>query len=119
MKSINFPGAYMKIGEGQEQYHTIHAMPIDGPEGEVVAIYELSPEELKQVNETGRIIYSRLTFGNGFQPFRISTEPIPFKAKLTYSNGDKIEVDAFVHHDGVRIPGYSKTENGQYIKNDD
>lgn len=134
MKSINFDGAYLKIGEGQDeyQYHTIHAMPIDGPEGEIIAIYELSPEELKQIAETGRIIYSRWTFHNqatcqhcqkitpvGFQPFRMSIEPIAFKSKLSYEGGAVVEVDMFVRHDGVHIPGYKKTPEGKFIKTDE
>jgi hypothetical protein len=132
MKSIDFPGAYLKIGDGQEEYHTVHAMPIDGPEGEVIAIYQLTEEEVRQIVETKTLFYSRFTFHNqtacrhcnqitptGFQPFRMSTEPIPFKAKLTFGNGDVKEVDAFVHHDGVRIPGYKKTPEGQFVESNE
>lgn len=130
MKSIDFPGAIMKIGEGQEQYHTIHALPCENDEGEIIAIYELTDEEIEQIVKTRRIIYSRLTFHNqvtcrhcnritptGFQPFRISTEPISIATKLVFE--DKVEeVEALVGTEGVIIPGYSKTPDGKYIKDE-
>lgn len=132
MKSIDFPGAFLKIGEGQDEYHTIHAMPLDGPEGEVIAMYELTDEEVQQIVKTKKIFYSRWTFHNqsvcrhcnqitptGFQPFRMSTEPIQFKAKLTFEGGDVREVDAEVGPDGVNVHGYTKTPEGKYIKNEE
>lgn len=130
MKSIDYPGAFLKIGGSQEEYHTVHAMPLDGQEGEVVAIYELTEQEIAEIVKTKRIIYSRLTFGNqavckhcnqitpvGFQPFSMSAFPVPFKAKLDFS-GELREVDAFIATDGVQIPGYSKTPEGKFVKND-
>lgn len=129
MKSIDFKGAYMKIGAGQEEYNVIHAMPLDNPQGEVLAVYKLSDEERAKVAETGIIYYSRLTFGNqtvckhcqkitpvGFQPFLMSIEPLKFNVKLSYENGEVIEVEAELREDGVHIPGYTKTPEGKYVK---
>jgi len=74
MKSIKFPGCDLEIGKGQEEYNVIHAMQVPGNEGEIIACFELSDEELKQINETKKIYYSRWTFGHPFQPMRLFTE---------------------------------------------
>jgi hypothetical protein len=83
MKSIDFPGATLKIGKNQtDVYNVLHAMPVPGPEGEIIVCFELSEEELKTIIETRKIYYSRLTFGNncmvcgqfhGFAPMKIFT----------------------------------------------
>lgn len=49
MKSIDFPGAYLKIGQGQDEYHVIHAMPINNEQGEIIAMYELTDEEIEAI----------------------------------------------------------------------
>lgn len=87
MKSIPFPGATLQIGKGQPEYNVIHAMPVGGPEGEIIACFELTDEEVEQIVKTKKIFYSRWTFGgvvrchhcskvtaSGFQPMRIFTE---------------------------------------------
>ena len=131
MKSIDFPGAYMKIGEGQDQYHTIHAMPLDGEEGEVVCIYELTDEEVEAIVKNRKLFYSRLTFHNqtmckhcmkitptGFQPMLISATPLKMPVKLSYEDGQILEVMATLDVDGMTIEGYTKTPEGKFIKND-
>lgn len=121
MKSIDFPGAYLKIGEGQEQYDTIHALPVDGEEGEVISVFELTDEEVAEIVRTKKLFYSRLTFKQSFQPFRMSAFPIPIKVKLLFSGEDESELkslDAFVCETGVEIPGHTKTPEGKYVKND-
>jgi hypothetical protein len=73
MISIDFPGATLKIGKKQaDVYSVIHAMPMGGKEGEIIACFELSDEELAEVIKTKRIYYSRWTFGYPFQPMRLS-----------------------------------------------
>lgn len=88
MKSIDFPGATLKIGKNQEDiYNVIHALPVGGPEGEIIACFELTDEEIEEIRRTKKLYYSRWTFGGvckcqkcgtinpvGFQPMRISTE---------------------------------------------
>lgn len=119
----------MKIGAGQEEYTTIHAMPIDGREGEVIAMFRLTEEEIRQIVETKTIFYSRLTFHNvvqcehcntptkvGFQPMRMTTEPPKIKVKLIFDSGEPTEVDGEVRHDGVHVFGYTKTPEGKYVK---
>lgn len=119
MKSIDFPGAFLKIGAAQDEYNTVHALPVEGsPEGEVIAIYELTDEEIQQIVHTKKLFYSRWTFGHKFQPFRISTTPIQFNARLIFEgNGiEPVDVVAEVGPDGVQIQGYEKTEDGRFVK---
>lgn len=74
MRSVKFPGCNLEIGKGQPEYSVIHAMQVPGPEGEIIACYELTDDEIKQINKTGKIFYSRLTFGQKFQPMRLFTD---------------------------------------------
>lgn len=84
MKSIKFPGATIEIGKGQEDiYNVLHAMPVPGPEGEVVVCFELAPEEIKRINETGKIYYSQWTFFQKFSPMRLSVDLDERQQKLS------------------------------------
>jgi hypothetical protein len=88
MKSIDFPGATLKIGASQTDiYNVLHAMLIPSAEGEMIMCFELTDEELEIISKTKRIYYHRLTFGNlshcekcghlqqnGFQPMRLAAE---------------------------------------------
>lgn len=81
MKSIDFPGATLKIGKDQEDtYNVIHAMPVPGPHGEIIACFELDANEIEMINQSRKIFYSRWTFAQtcnkcgtkqGFAPMRI------------------------------------------------
>ena len=74
MKSVPFTGSNIEIGKGQPEYNVIHAMAVPGPEREVICCFELTDEELKQINQTKKIYYSRWTFGQPFQPMRLFTD---------------------------------------------
>lgn len=83
MKSIKFPGANIEIGKNQSHiYNVLHAMHVPNSQGELIMCFELSDEELEEINRTKKIYYSRLTFGSicaecnarqGFMPMRLST----------------------------------------------
>lgn len=82
-KSVKFPGCNLEIGKGQPEYYMIHALHVPSAEDELIMCFELSEEELQRVNETKRIYYSRLTFGQkcpkcgqnqGFQPMKLFTD---------------------------------------------
>lgn len=87
MKSIDFPGATLKIGANQTDiYNVIHAMPVGGPEGEIIACFELTDDEIEEIVSTKKIYYHRWTFNGlspclkcgtinrvGFSPMRITT----------------------------------------------
>lgn len=71
MRSVNFPGANVKIGEGQPEYNVIHAMIGDQEVGELICCFEFTDEEIQQIILSKRVYYSRLTFGQPFQPMRL------------------------------------------------
>lgn len=132
MKSLEFPGATIKIGAGQTDiYNVIHAYPLNDDRGEVMAIYELTPVEVAQIMESGKIYYSRLTFGSkctchncgeviptGFQPMRISTEPIEIVVQMNGPDGNLMpeKYQAFVTDKGVQVIGWDRQEDGSYKK---
>lgn len=72
MKSLNFKGATLKIGGTQQEYNTLHAIPM--PTGEVHIIFELTEEELAEITRTRKLVYTQLTFGMPFQPMRLDTK---------------------------------------------
>jgi hypothetical protein len=71
MKSLMFKGSF-PIAGSQQKYTTIHAAKTD--DGSLIMIFELSDEELKEINRTKKIVYRRSTFGTPFQPFNILTQ---------------------------------------------
>jgi hypothetical protein len=60
------------LAEDQPEYETLPIHVSNTPQRECTACFELSPEELAEVQRTGRIWYTQLTFGNPFQPIRMS-----------------------------------------------
>ena len=112
MKSIDFKGAFAKIGANQQDlYNVIHAYPLAGPEGEMIACYELTDEELEKLIKTKRIYYSRLTFGQPFQPMRIQVDPVEINVNLIF-NGETKQVIGLISDQGLTIPGYKIDNNG-------
>lgn len=76
MEPIIFEGANAVFGANQPEYKPLPAEYRGGKCGEVLTCWELSPEELKRVQETGRIWLSILTFGDPLQPVALSVEKI-------------------------------------------
>jgi len=62
------------FGANQKEYQPLPA-EVRGKKstGEVLTCWEFSPEELKIVQETGRIWLSVLTYGHPLQPLFLST----------------------------------------------
>lgn len=69
MDAVDFEGTNVVIGEGQPEYNPLHARVEDN--GQAITCWQLSPEELAQVQATGRIFLSQFTFGQPFQPVRM------------------------------------------------
>lgn len=79
MQAIEFPGVNVRIAEDQPEYQTLPAfagmIPIEG--GSVPGLtccFKLSPEELAEVNRTGVIWHTVLTFGQPLQPQSMSLQ---------------------------------------------
>lgn len=66
MEPILFEGANVIMGKDQPEYLPLPAYKT--PDGTVTTCWKLTPEELKQVQETGVIWLSTLTFNQPLQP---------------------------------------------------
>ena len=77
MEPLNFDGANVVYAANQPEYKPLPAEYCGGKYGQINTLWELSPEELKQVQETGKIWLSVLTFGQPLQPVLLATEKPP------------------------------------------
>lgn len=84
MKAIEFEGVNVRIAEDQPEYQTLPARigPVPLMEGHdamgATFCFELTPEELAEVNRTGRIWHTVVTFGQPLQPQSMTVEKPPF-----------------------------------------
>ena len=80
MQPLNFDGANIVFGANQPEYQPLLAEFVGKPEtGQINTCWELSPDELKQIQETGKIWVSILTFGQPLQPVLVSVDkPKPY-----------------------------------------
>lgn len=88
MQSIKFPGCNAAIGEGQEQYNTLHAFVDYADAGEDSAgnsiqvpmdatfCFKLTEDEIRQIQQSGELWVRQLMFGRNFQPILVSTTPL-------------------------------------------
>lgn len=75
MKPKNFDEADIVFGANQPEYIPLPAKRGERlKDGEIHTCWELSPEELEEIQKTGVIWLSILTFGNPLQPVSLSTE---------------------------------------------
>ena len=85
MKAIEFPEVNQRIAEEQEEFQTIPCLVNIDEEANSVEVHiclELSPEEQKQVAETGKVWFtSYQAGGTPFHPIRISFLKPDLKAK--------------------------------------
>ena len=77
MHPLNFDGANVVYAANQPEYEPLPAEYCGGKYVQINTLWELSPEELKQVQETGKIWLSVLTFGQPLQPVLLTTEKPP------------------------------------------
>lgn len=72
---MNFRDANCVYGANQQEYQPLPAERRGKPiTGEVLTCWQLSPEELQKVKETGIIWLSMLTFGQPLQPVLLSVD---------------------------------------------
>lgn len=72
MEAVNFKESNVVFAENQDEYKSLPAY-IDN-NGLVVTCWKLSEEEIKNINETGRIYLETLTFNNPLQPVMLTTD---------------------------------------------
>jgi hypothetical protein len=68
MKPVEFPGVNVVFAKDQPEY-----IPND-PQGLIITKWQLSPEELERVKETGTIHLSMLTFNQPLQPVLLTVD---------------------------------------------
>lgn len=79
MQPLNFEGANIVYGAKQPEYIPLPAEYRGGKSGEILTCWELTPEELQRIQETGKIWVGVLTFGQPLQPLVVSVEkPDPY-----------------------------------------
>lgn len=79
MQPLNFEGANIVYGAKQPEYIPLPAEYRGGKSGEILTCWELTPEELQRIQETGKIWVGVLTFGQPLQPLYLSVEkPDPY-----------------------------------------
>lgn len=79
MQPLNFDGVNVVYGAKQPEYIPLPAEYRGGKSGEILTCWELSPDELKRVQETGKLWLGVLTFGQPLQPVYLAVEkPEPY-----------------------------------------
>lgn len=79
MQPLNFDGANVVFGAKQPEYIPLPAEYRGGKSGEILTCWELSPDELKRVQETGKLWLGVLTFGQPLQSVYLAVEkPEPY-----------------------------------------
>lgn len=73
MIPINFEQANIKVAENQDEYMTLPAHH-DPEEGTLISCWQLTPEEIEQIQKTGVIWFRQVTFNRKMQPVLITTE---------------------------------------------
>ncbi len=75
MIAVNFPEANVQLAKDQPEYQTLPVLYEPTAEGvPMTCCFELSEDELKEINDTGKLWHTQWTFGHPFQPIRMSTK---------------------------------------------
>lgn len=75
MKPVEFPGVNVVFAKDQPEYVPLPAMKVpNDPQGLIITKWQLSPDELKRIQETGTIHLSVLTFNKPLQPVLLTVD---------------------------------------------
>lgn len=75
MEAVKFEGHNAVIAEDQPQYIPLPVRHDPSAEGSpMTCCFKLSPEEIQEIIDTGTIWHVQWTFGQPFQPIRMSTQ---------------------------------------------
>lgn len=70
-----FPGVNVVFAKDQPEYMPLPAMKIpNDPQGLIITKWQLSPEELERIKETGTIHLSVATFNQPLQPVLLTVD---------------------------------------------
>lgn len=72
MKPVEFEGQNVVMGKDQPEYQNLPAHITK--QGQVFQCWELSEDDKKMIQETGKIWVSQLTFNQPLQPILLSVE---------------------------------------------
>ncbi len=78
MTSIQFPEANVIFAKDQPEYQPLPALKADDEMGTVVTCWQLSPEELQKINETGVVWLGVYTFNKPIVPLLLSVNKSDF-----------------------------------------
>jgi len=74
-ETVEFPGVNVVFAKDQPEYMPLPAMKIpNDPQGLIITKWQLSPEELERIKETGTIHLSMLTFNQPLQPVLLTVD---------------------------------------------
>lgn len=74
MEAVDFPEKNLDLAKDQPEYQTLPVLYEPDKEGApMTACFKLSPEEIADIVATGHVWHTQWTFGNNFQPIRMST----------------------------------------------
>lgn len=90
MESIDFPEANLAVAKDQPEYKTLYVHATQDSQFAMTCCLKLSKEELEEVNKTGVVYFTQITFGRGYAPIRMSVTN-PFVARI--DAGDKQPAD--------------------------
>jgi hypothetical protein len=96
MEAIDFPAANIGIAKNQPQYKTLYGhiwnedhLAQEDKLGRITVCLKLSPEELEEVKQTGKIWLTQCTFNRGYAPIDLNVNN-PFKES---QETDKVPMD--------------------------
>ena len=72
MKPVTFPGVNVVYAEHQPEYIPLPAIRF--PKGETIQCWEFTPEEVEEINRTGRVFVGQWTFGQSLQPINVTAD---------------------------------------------
>jgi hypothetical protein len=109
MKFVKFKEQSCIIAENQPEYLPIPAHQVKDPEGTTFMRIQFDPEEIEQINKTGGIWMSQLTFNKPVTPFMVyAKSPFPYLQPISS------ELSAIYFKDINAVIFY--TPDGQPIK---
>jgi hypothetical protein len=83
MKPIKFPGHNVVFAEDQPQYQPLPAYR--EPDGTVTTCWELTPDEMDMVLQTGTVYVKQLTFNQPLQPLIVFAFSLPVPNESTHT----------------------------------